>query len=60
MSVFIIRAFVRLRQMALNNEKLAWKVEQLKNRVSDHDEILLDLIEEIKKIIDAPKPRKKN
>ena len=60
MSVFIIRAFVRLREMALNNEKLAMKVEQLESRVSNHDEILLDLIEEIKKIIDTPKPRKKN
>ena len=46
--------------MALNNEKLARKVQQLENRVSDHDEILLDLIEEIKKIIDTPKPGKKN
>lgn len=60
MSVFIIRAFVRLRELALNNEKLAMKVEQLENRVSDHDEILIDLIKEIKKIIDTPKPRKKN
>lgn len=60
MSVFIIRAFVRLREMVLNNEKLARKVEQLENRISDHDEILLDLIDEIKKIIDTPKPRKKN
>jgi hypothetical protein len=60
MSVFIIRAFVRLREMVLNNDKLARKVKQLENRVSDHDEILLDLIEEIKKIIDTPKPRRKN
>jgi len=59
MSVFIIRAFVRLREMALNNEKLARKVKQIENRVSDHDKILLELIEEIKKIIDAPKPRNK-
>ena len=60
MSVFRIRAFVRLREMALNNEKLARKVEQLENRVSDHDKILLDLIEEIKKIIDTPKSKNKN
>jgi len=60
MSVFIIRAFVRLREMVMNNGKLAMKVEQLESRVSDHDAILLDLIEEIKKIIDTPKPRKKN
>jgi hypothetical protein len=60
MSVFIIRAFVRLREMALTNEKLATKLEQLESRVSDHDEILLDLIEELKKIIDAPEPEKSN
>ncbi len=51
MSVFIIRAFVRLREMALNNEKLAMKVEQLESRVSNHDEILLDLIEELRKLL---------
>ncbi len=59
MSVFIIRAFVRLREMALTNEKLARKVDQLENRVSDHDEILVELINEIKKLIDAPIPRQK-
>lgn len=60
MSVFIIQAFVRLREMALTNDKLARKLEHLESRVSDHDEILLDLIEELKKIIDAPKPEKSN
>ena len=33
MSVFIIRAFVRLREMALKNEKLARKVNELEQRV---------------------------
>ena len=46
MSVFIIRAFIRLREMVLTNEKLARKVDQLESRVSDHDEILVDLIKE--------------
>jgi hypothetical protein len=59
MSVFIIRAFVRLREMALTNEKLARKVDQLENRVSDHDEILMELIKEIRKLVDGPKPGKK-
>ena len=58
MSVFIIRAFMRLREMALKNEKLAIKVEQLESRVSNHDEIWIDLIEEIKKIIATPKSKK--
>jgi len=59
MSVFIIRAFVRLREMALTNEKLARKVDQLEHRVSDHDEILMELIKEIRKLVDAPKSGKK-
>jgi hypothetical protein len=60
MSVFIVRAFVRLREMALTNEKLSRKVNQLENRVSDHDEILIELIREIRQLIDAPKPKKKD
>ena len=59
MSVFIIRAFVRLREMAMKNEKLARKVNELEHRVSDHDEILLELIKEIQKLIETPKTGKK-
>ena len=59
MSVFIVRTFVRLREMALTNEKLSRKVNQLENRVSDHDEILIELVREIRKLIDTPKPKGK-
>jgi hypothetical protein len=59
MSVFIVRTFVRLREMALTNEKLSRKVDQLEKRVSDHDEILIELVREIRKLIDAPKPKGK-
>ena len=59
MSVFIVRTFVRLREMALTNEKLSRKFNQLENRVSDHDEILIELVREIRKLIDAPKPKGK-
>ena len=59
MSVFIVRAFVQLREMALTNEKLSRKIDQLEKRVSDHDEILIELIREIRKLIDTPKPKGK-
>jgi hypothetical protein len=57
MSVFIVRAFVRLREMALTNVMLSRKVDQLEKRVSDHDEILIDLVREIRKLIETPKPK---
>ncbi len=59
MSVFIIRAFIRLREMALTNEKLSQKIAELETRVSHHDQVLIDLIREIRKLIDTPKPREK-
>mgnify|MGYP001119816274 CR=1 FL=1 len=59
MSVFIVRAFIRLREMALTNEKLSQKIAELERRVSDHDEILLDVIREIRKLIDTPRPKEK-
>ena len=57
MSVYIVRTFIRLREMALTNEKLARKVDQLENRVSDHDELLIELVREIRKLINTPKPK---
>ena len=57
MSVYIVRTFVRLREMALTNEKLARKVDQLENRVSGHDELLIELVREIRKLINAPMPK---
>lgn len=59
MSVYIVRTFVRIREMALKNEKLALKVDQLEKRVSDHDEILIKLVSEIRKLIETPKPKGK-
>ena len=59
MSVFIVRVFVRLREMALTNDKLARKIKQLETRVSDHDEILMELVREIRRLIDTPKPKGK-
>ena len=59
MSVFIVRAFVRLREMLLSNEKLASKVDELERRVTDHDEILIELVREIRRLIDLPKPARR-
>ena len=56
MSVYIVRAFVQRREFALSNEKLARKAEQLENRVSEHDEILTEVIREIRQLIESPVP----
>ena len=43
--------------MALTNEKLARKVDQIEKRISDHDEILIELVREIRQLIETPKTK---
>jgi hypothetical protein len=60
MSVFVVRAFVRLREMLTNNHELATKIDELERRLDTHDTSIQDLIEAIKELMapEAPTGRK--
>jgi hypothetical protein len=51
MSVFVVRAFVRLREMLAANRKLAAKIYELENRLDTHDDVIHDLIDAIKELM---------
>jgi ORF6N domain len=51
MSVFVVRAFVRLREMLATNRELATKIEELELRLDTHDASIQDLIEAIKELM---------
>ena len=53
-TVLIVMAFFRLREMGLTNEKLGRKVDHFEKRVSDHDEVLIELVREIRRLIEQP------
>ena len=60
MSVFVVRAFVRLREMLATNRRLAAKIHELEKRMDSNDETLIDLfdaIKELMKIKRAPQRR---
>ncbi|HEV3307314.1 MAG TPA: ORF6N domain-containing protein [Candidatus Sulfotelmatobacter sp.] len=59
MSVFVVRAFVRLREMLATNRKLAGKIEELENRLDTHDSSIQDLIEAIKELMTPDDPPRK-
>ena len=44
MSVFVARAFVRLRALARSHSVLAAKLQELESRVSTHDKELLEIV----------------
>lgn len=54
-SIFIVRAFVKLREAIAGHKELSHKITQLEQKLKDHDEQILVLIEAIKQLMD-PKP----
>jgi hypothetical protein len=56
MSVFVVRAFVRLREMLATNRRLAGKIAELENRLDTHDSVIQDLIEAIKELMTPKQP----
>jgi len=51
MSVFVVRAFVRLRELLATNRELAAKIDELERRLDTHDTSIQDLIEAIKELM---------
>ena len=48
MSVFVVRAFVRLREMLTANRQIASKIEELEKRLETHDGTIQAIIDAIK------------
>jgi hypothetical protein len=58
MSVFVVRAFVRLREMLATNRRLAGKIDELENRLDTHDSAIVDLFAVIKDLMTPKRKRK--
>ena len=58
-SVFVVRAFVQLREIIAGHKELAHKIAQLERKLGDHDEQIMVLFEAIKQLMDPNPPPKK-
>jgi len=59
MSVFIVRAFVRLRAFLATHKELAEKLAELGRKLASHDEQIVAIIDAITRLMAAPSPREK-
>ncbi len=57
-SVFVVRAFVRLREMIAGHKELARRIAKLEKKFGDHDEQIMILVEAIKQLMDPKLPPK--
>jgi phage regulator Rha-like protein len=54
MSIFVVRAFVRMREALAANQQIMSKLAELEQRVESHDTSIQDLIEAIRELMEPP------
>jgi phage regulator Rha-like protein len=54
MSVFVVRAFVQLREMLSTHKDLAVKLEALERTISTHDQAIAGLVNVIRELMHTP------
>jgi hypothetical protein len=54
MSVFVVRAFVRLRAFLVTHKELAEKLAELERKLASHDEQIVAIIDAIKRLMAPP------
>ena len=60
-SIFVVRAFIRLREILATHKQLARKLAELEERLGEHDEQIQVILEAIQQLMTPPdKPPKKN
>ena len=58
-SVYIVRAFVKLRRMVAENKELSMRIVQIERHLAEHDEQIIELIKAIKQLLKPEPPPKK-
>lgn len=53
-SVYVVRAFIKLREMLGSHKKLALKLAELEKRIEANDEEITALFEAIRQLMEAP------
>lgn len=58
-SVFIVRAFIKMRQFIAGQKELQRKISLIENRLTEHDEQIFELVSLIKQLLNPKPPPKK-
>lgn len=58
-SVFVVRAFVKLRELTMAHKEIRQKLDELEHKVTGHDQAIAGLINAIRELMTPPEPKKK-
>lgn len=59
-SIYVVRAFVKLREQLVSHTELALKLDALEQRIATHDEAICSLFDAMRKLMTPPEPTKKH
>jgi hypothetical protein len=59
MSLFVVRAFVRMREVLIAHKELAKKLDALERRVDSQDETIVEILAAIRQLMAPPEAKKK-
>ena len=57
--MYVVRAFVKLREMLSAHKELAGKLAELERKVADHDASIQSLVTAIRQLMQPPEPTKR-
>jgi hypothetical protein len=59
MSVYVVRAFVQLRELLASNTALARKLNELEGKLKNHDEAITAILSAIRELMNPPPPKRR-
>ena len=59
MSIFVVRAFVRMREALAANQQIVAKLAELERRLENHDGRIQDLVHAIRELMVPPPPSRR-
>ena len=59
MSIFVVRAFVKLREIVSGNKELVRKLKELENKYEKHDKDIKAIIDAIRQLMSPPEKIKR-
>jgi hypothetical protein len=57
MSLYVVRAFVRLRELLASNAELARRLDELERKLEGHDDAITAIISTIRELMNPREPR---
>jgi hypothetical protein len=59
MSLYVVRAFVQLRDLLASNTELARRLDELQRTLDGHDEVIAAILSAIRELMSPPEPKRR-